>query len=65
MVDRGLSNDHVQPKRLLLYLALSSRLAKFLTRGAYLEAEAMALVSVTSFMPFWAATRFRGRGTNE
>jgi hypothetical protein len=65
IVDSGLSIDQVQPNRLRLYLALSSLRAKFLTRGVYREAEAMMFVRVTGLMPFWGATKFRGRCTSE
>ena len=65
MVDNGLSNDHVHPRRLRLYLALSSLLAKFRTNGTYLLADVMAIASVTVIFPSLAATTFRCRDTTE
>jgi len=65
MVDSGLSSDHVHPRTLRLYLALSSLLAKFRTKGTYLLADVMAVASVTVLLPSLAATMFRCRGTTE
>ena len=64
MVDRGLSRDHVHPRRLLLYRDLRSRLAKFRTSGAYLLADAIRLPRLTVALPFWASTMFGCFGTS-
>lgn len=63
MVDSGLSSDHVHPRRLRLYLALSSLLAKFRTKGRYLLADVTVVVSFIELLSSLAATTFRYRGT--
>ena len=63
MVDNGLSSDHVHPRRLRLYLALSSLLAKFRTKGRYLLADVTVVVSFIELLSSLAATTFRYRGT--
>ena len=65
IVESGLSSDHVHPRRLRLYLALSSLLAKFRTSGTYLLADAIAVVSVIELLSSLAATMFRYLGTTE